>query len=159
MQNFPVYLFSRIINHLCVFIYVFVRNNVAQYFIAEIEEGLSCNWSCKLRCAHAFSAHIYDSIQKRNKTLSAVVSVSATKRWVSSSFLGVHDIYSYGTLKGHGWAVWNNLWSSAAWSLFIHPEQIYRISLRPTAGRGKKNKKAALMALLCSLKSCHEQPS
>lgn len=85
IQNFPVYLFSRIINHLCVFIYIFVRNNVAQYFIANIEEGLSCNWSCKLRCAHAFPAHIYDSIQKRNKTLSAVVSVSATKRWVSST--------------------------------------------------------------------------
>lgn len=61
--------------------------------------------------------------------------------WVSSSFLGVHDIYSYRTLKGHSWAVWNNLWSSTARSLFIHPEQIYQIFLQPTTGRGGKKKK------------------
>lgn len=60
---------------------------------------------------------------------------------VNSSFLGGHDIYSYRNLKGHGWAVWNNLRSSAARSLFIHPEQIYQISLQPMAGRGEKKKK------------------
>ena len=89
------------------------------------------------------SAHLlilnYDSIQKCNKTLSSVVSVLATK-WLGQLILPwcYHYIYLHGTLKGHGCALWNNLWSLVAYSRFIHPEQIYWISLQPKAGKGKK---------------------
>lgn len=77
MQNSSLYLFHELLR---IFKCVYVCHTVAQYFIAEVDKGLSCNCSWKLRRAAAFPALIYDSIQKRNKTLSAVVSVLATKR-------------------------------------------------------------------------------
>lgn len=65
-------------------------------------------------------------------------------RWVSSSFLGVYDLYSYRTLKVTAEQFEKTCEARRSWSLFIHPEQIYRNSSQATAGWGGKEKKKQL---------------
>lgn len=152
MQNSSLYLFHELLR---IFKCVYVCHTVAQYFIAEVDKGLSCNCSWKLRRAAAFPALIYDSIQKRNKTLSAVVSVLATKRvgqlnlpWCSWYLLVQNPERS--RLSSLKQLVKPDL------SLFIQnrfTRSLYNQRL------GGKKKKTSLTALFCSLKSCHEQPS
>lgn len=141
---------------------LYVHNIVAQYFIAEIDEGLSCNWIWKLRCVPAFPALIYDSIPKCNNNI------------VSSRLGNSHQAGGQLILRRCSWYLLvrnpERSWLSGSKqlvklgrliSLYLSRPDL-RISLQPTTGNGGgwgRVGETALRALFCSLKSCHEQPS
>lgn len=140
MHNSSVYLFHELLPifaSLYAFMSVILLHNILRVKTIKVWAVTKIrNSGARLHFLHSFmtpSKNVTKHCQQSSR-------YQPPSGWVSSSFLGVHDIYSYRTLKGHSWAVWNNLWSSTARSLFIHPEQIYQIFLQPTTGRGGKKK-------------------